>query len=482
MGERFPGKSVAIIEGRDALGGTWDLFRYPGVRSDSDIFTLGYSFKPWKGRRSIVGGPAILDYLRETAREHGIARRIRFGHRLTRAAWDSDSGAWTVEISRNHGQPPQTLRCKFLFMCTGYYSYAQAHRPDFAGEAEFEGRIVHPQFWPADLDFRGKRVVVVGSGATAVTLVPAMAGAAAGVTMLQRSPTWMVSRASRDWLSNALRAVLPARLGYRIARGKFIARDMFFYQLATRLPRLAGGLLLCLLRWDLGPRANIARDFTPRYPPWDQRLCLVPDGDLFDCLKEGSACIETGVIERITATGIRLQSGKELPADIIVTATGLEMELMGGVELVVDGAPVRLSETMAYKGCMYSDIPNLASCFGYSNASWTLKAELICNFVCRVIGELDATGARYCVPRAVGVSTGPGSLLNLKSGYVSRALARLPKQGGSAPWKSLHNYFLDSWLLRFGRLDDGALQFIRQDAPGGPGIQAAPAPPSTSAT
>ena len=434
------------------------------MRSDSDIFTLGYSFKPWKGRQAIVDGPAILEYLRETAREHGIDRRIRFGHRLTRAAWDSANGAWTVEISRGDGQPPQSLRCKFLFMCTGYYSYSEPHRPEFPGESEFQGRFAHPQFWPGDLDFRGKRVVVIGSGATAVTLVPAMAREAAGVTMLQRSPTWMISRPSRDWFSNALRAVLPARLGYRLARGKFIARDMFFYQLATRLPRVARGLLLGLLRWDLGPRANIARDFTPHYPPWNQRLCLVPDGDLFDCLKDGSACIETGIIERITATSILLQSGKELPADIIVTATGLEMELMGGVELVVDGVAVRLSETLVYKGCMYSGIPNLASAFGYSNASWTLKVELICDFVGRIIDRLDATGARGCVPRATGVVPAPGSLLNLNSGYVSRAMARLPKQGRQAPWKTLHNYFLDTWLLRFGQLDDGALQFLPEGA------------------
>ncbi len=458
------GQSFAILEARDALGGTWDLFRYPGIRSDSDIFTLGFSFKPWRGRESIAGAPAILGYLREAASEQGLDQHIRYGHRLCQASWDSATARWSVEVERSDGSPPVIIQCRFLFMCSGYYAYSRAHRPDFAGEHDFRGPIVHPQFWPEDLDHRGKRVLVIGSGATAITLVPALARHAAHVTMVQRSPTYLVARPSTDRLANALRAVLPAKLAYRLVRWKFIARDLLFYKFAIALPAATRALLLGLLRWKLGPGHDIARDFTPRYLPWRQRLCLVPDGDFFDSINAGKAAIETGEIDRFTATGIRLRSGKELPADIIVTATGLEMELMSGVQLLVDGVPVSPAQTIGYKGCMYSGIPNLASSFGYENASWTLKAELTCRYVCRLLQHMEAEGKDFCIARATGVEPGEDRLLNLDAGYVTRALGRLPRQGRRAPWKALHNYFADSLLLGRGRLDDGALEFLNASA------------------
>jgi cation diffusion facilitator CzcD-associated flavoprotein CzcO len=455
-----PAKSFAIVESRSTIGGTWDLFRYPGARSDSDIFTLGYSFKPWTGRESIAGAPAIMRYLSEAAHEQGIDKKIRFGQRLTRAAWDSASARWTVELDRGEGLALITLTCNFLFMCTGYFSYSNAYRPRFPGEEDFQGRIVHPQFWPADLDYRDKRVVVIGSGATAVTLIPALAGEAGHVTMLQRSPTYIFSRPGSDWIANGLRKLLPATLAHRAVRFKFIVRDMLYYNVATRLPWLTKKFLLGLVNRKLKGGHDVAKDFTPRYPPWDQRLCLVPDGDLFDCINRGRCSIETGEIDRITAGGIQLKSGKQLPADLIIAATGLQMELMSGVELSVDGVSIALGETFGYKGCMYSGVPNLASSFGYANASWTLKAELICAYVCRLLTHMEHAGQAYCVPLATGIKPTDRGPLNLNSGYVRRALASMPKQGRASPWKTHHNYALDLWSLRYGRLDDGAMRFV----------------------
>jgi cation diffusion facilitator CzcD-associated flavoprotein CzcO len=455
-----PRDRVAIIEARSVLGGTWDLFRYPGVRSDSDMYTLSYGFRPWQGERAIGQGPEILQYLRDTAREFGVDERIRYGHRLLRADWNSEDAAWTVTLARE-GLPPLAMRARFLFMCTGYYDYAQPHCPRFEGEESFAGTIVHPQCWPEGLDIRGKRIAVIGSGATAVSLVPALAIEAAQVTIVQRSPSYVVPWASRDPSIQWLRRLLPAALVHRLARAKYVARDLTFFHIGRRAPWLGKRILRAMARWHVGRGFDLATHFTPRYRPWEQRLCLAPDGDLFDCLRTGRVEMRTGEIAGFEAEGLRLRSGELLPADIIVTATGLRMELMTGVELRVDGEAVRLGETLGYRGCMYSGVPNLVSTFGYSNASWTLKAELICEYACRVLAHLERSGARYCVPDASGVAaTGEGPL-NLDAGYVQRARERLPKQGERQPWRNLHNYLLDRWLYRRGRVDDGALRFHR---------------------
>jgi cation diffusion facilitator CzcD-associated flavoprotein CzcO len=453
-----PGDTVAMIEARNALGGTWDLFRYPGVRSDSDMYTLAYSFRPWTGENAIAQGAEILQYLRDTAREFGIDQRIRYGHRLLRAEWSSAEARWTVTLARE-GQGHLVMHARFLLMCTGYYDYANPHRPYFEGKGAFEGDWVHPQHWPAALDARGKRVVVVGSGATAISLVPALAREAAQVTVVQRSPSYIAPWASRDGAINLLRRVLPAAFVDTIARGKYVARDQGFFHLARRAPKLGKKLLRAMVRWHVGRDFDLDTHFTPRYGPWVQRLCLAPDGDFYDCVGAGRVGMRTAEIERIENTGVRLKSGELLPADIIVTATGLRMELMAGVELRVDERPVKLEETFGYKGCMYSGVPNLVSTFGYSNASWTLKAELICEYACRLLGQLEESGARYCVATADGVVATGEAALNLDAGYVQRARERLPKQGGALPWRNLHDYLRDRRLYRRDRVDDGVLQF-----------------------
>jgi len=453
-----PGDTVAIVEAREALGGTWDLFRYPGVRSDSDMYTLSYSFRPWTGENAIGQGAEILQYLRDTARETGMDERVRYGHRLLRAEWSSEQARWTLTLARA-GLPPLQMHARFVFMCTGYYSYEQPHRPHFEGEESFAGTLVHPQHWPVGLATRGKRIAVIGSGATAISLVPALANEAAEVTIVQRSPGYVVPWASRDWSINLLRKLLPKRIAHGLARGKYVARDLLFFQVARRTPWLGKRVLRAMARWHVGRGFDLDAHFTPSYGPWEQRLCLAPDGDLFEALRAGRIQMRTGGIARFEPAGIRMQDGELLPADIIVTATGLRMELMSGVELLVDGQPVQLGETIGYKGCMYSGVPNLVSTFGYSNASWTLKAELICQYACRVLARLENGGARYCVPQADGVvATGEGPL-NLDAGYVRRARDRLPKQGTRQPWRNLHNYLLDRWLYRRGRVDDGALRF-----------------------
>jgi cation diffusion facilitator CzcD-associated flavoprotein CzcO len=453
-----PQDSMAIVEARNALGGTWDLFRYPGVRSDSDMYTLAYSFRPWAGENAIAQGAEILQYLRDTARAFGIDQRIRYGHRLLRAEWSSEDARWTVTLARED-QGHLVMHARFLFMCTGYYDYANPHRPHFEGKGAFEGAWVHPQLWPEDLDSRGKRVVVIGSGATAISLVPALAKAAAQVTIVQRSPGYIAPWASRDGTINFLRRVLPASVVNTLARGKYVARDQGFFHLARRAPNRGRKLLRAMARWHVGRGFDLDTHFTPRYGPWVQRLCLAPDGDLFDALASGRAEMRTAEIERVENDGLRLKSGELLPADIIVTATGLRMELMPGVELRVDGTPVRLEETFGYKGCMYSGVPNLVSTFGYSNASWTLKAELICEYACRLLGQLEDSGARCCVARAEGVVATGEAPLNLDAGYVQRARERLPKQGAALPWRNLHDYLRDRRLYRRDRVDDGVLQF-----------------------
>lgn len=458
---RCPARSYAILEGRSTLGGTWDLFRYPGVRSDSDMYTLGYAFRPWRDAKAIADGPSILQYIRETAEEYGIDRKIRFNHRVRRAEWSSAESRWTVEVERGPDQAVARLTCNFLYMCSGYYDYAQGYTPEWPGVERFAGRVVHPQQWPQDLDYSGKRVVVIGSGATAVTLVPAMAEQAAHVTMLQRSPTYIVARPSEDAIANWLRRRLPRRLAHGLTRWKNVLLGMVFYTIARKRPDATKQMILKGARRYLGPDYDVDTHFAPRYNPWDQRLCLVPDADLFNAIKSGKASVVTEHIDSFTASGIRLRSGQELPADVIVTATGLNMRLMSNLQLVVDGAPVDLSSTMSYKGMMYSDIPNLASAFGYTNASWTLKCELTSRYVCRLLNYMDRRGYTRCTPRRQDPSVREEPVLSFTSGYVQRALDTLPRQGSKKPWKLYQNYLLDLLSLRLGAVDDGTMEFAR---------------------
>jgi cation diffusion facilitator CzcD-associated flavoprotein CzcO len=445
-----PGRSYAILEGRPQMGGTWDLFRYPGIRSDSDMYTLGYSFRPWTEAKSIADGPNILNYLQQTAADHGIDKHIRFNTHVKKASWSTDDARWTVEAETADG--PVSLTCNFLFMCSGYYNYARGHTPDFAGADDFKGRIVHPQFWPADLDYSGKQVVVIGSGATAVTLVPAMADKAAHITMLQRSPTYIVARPAEDKIANWLRAWLPSKLAYGITRWRNVLFGMFFYRLARKKPDQTKERIIDMVRTQL-PDADIEKHFTPSYNPWDQRLCLVPDGDLFAAIREGKAEVMTDEIDRFTADGIALKSGKTLPADVIVTATGLELQLLSDVQFSVDGELKDLSKSINYKGMMYSGIPNMASSFGYTNASWTLKADLTCAYVCRLLNTMKKRGLRQATPHPTA-PVGEQPFLDFTSGYVQRGIDKFPRQGDRKPWRVHQNYALDLMALKFGSVDN----------------------------
>ena len=456
--QRCPEKSFVILEGRAAMGGTWDLFRYPGVRSDSDMYTLGYRFRPWRDAKAIADAPSILNYIRDTATEFGVDKEIRYGHRVRHASWSSVDARWTVEAEIGPEKSVAKFTCNFLYLCTGYYDYESGYTPEWAGVERFRGPIVHPQKWPEALDYANKRVVVIGSGATAVTLVPAMAERAAHVVMLQRSPTYVVSRPARDKVANALRSVLPARAAYALTRWKNVLLQQFFYNLARSRPDLFKWMLTRGVRNHLGEQYDL-KHFTPQYNPWDQRLCLVPDSDLFKAIREGRASVVTDHIDTFTETGLQLKSGEHLNADIIVTATGLVLKLMSGLQLVVDGAPVDLSKTMAYKGMMYSDVPNLASAFGYTNASWTLKCDLTSEYVCRLLNYLDQRGYAQCTPRVNNPEITHEPVLDFTSGYVLRALHTLPRQGSKTPWRLHQNYVKDLSLLRFGRVDDGTMEF-----------------------
>jgi cation diffusion facilitator CzcD-associated flavoprotein CzcO len=456
LGMKCPDKSYAILEARGAIGGTWDLFRYPGIRSDSDMYTLGYVFRPWTEAKAIADGPSIRAYVERTAADHGVPPHIRFGHRVTRADWSSAEARWTVEAE--HEGAMSRFTCRFLVMGSGYYDYAEGHRPRFEGEKTFAGRIVHPQFWPEDLDWADKKVVVIGSGATAVTLVPEMAKTAAHVTMLQRSPSYVVSRPSVDGIAERLKRLLPATAAYRLTRLKNVALQMVFFRLARSRPAKVKAKMIEMVGDELGPGFDVGTHFTPRYNPWDQRVCLVPDGDLFAALRDGGASVETGEIDRFTAGGVRLKSGRELAADVIVTATGLKISLMGGAELAVDGRVQDLSRTLAYKAIMFGGIPNFAFIFGYTNASWTLKADLAADYVCRLIRHIDRKGHRSATPVA-GSDVKPVPFLDFSSGYVQRALDRLPKQGDRPPWRLKQNYAFDAATLKWGRIEDGALRF-----------------------
>ena len=452
-----PDRSFAIFEGRDAIGGTWDLFRYPGIRSDSDMYTLGYAFKPWTEAKAIADGPSILKYVRETARENNIEKAIRFGHKIKRVGWSTDDAHWTVEAEVAGDIVRYT--CNFLFLCGGYYSYDGGYTPDFPGMADFKGRVVHPQQWPADLDYAGKSVVVIGSGATAVTLVPEMAKTAAHVTMLQRSPTYVVSRPAEDRMANTLRKWLPAMLAYNIVRARNVLGGMYFFNLARKKPEQVKAGIIKMVQDELGPDYDVATHFTPTYNPWDQRLCLVPDADMFKQIKAGRASVVTDQIETFTSTGIRLKSGQDLKADIIVSATGLVLEVWNGIEVSVDGTRVDPGQTLGYKGMMYDGVPNLASTFGYTNASWTLKCDLTCEFVCRVLNHMKKTGQRQVMPVNDTGDVASAPWLDFSSGYVQRAMEKWPKQGTRVPWKLDQNYAKDLMNLRYARLDDGVLRF-----------------------
>jgi monooxygenase len=454
-----PTKTYAILEGRERLGGTWDLFRYPGIRSDSDMYTLGYSFRPWTNPKAIADGDAILDYVRETAETNGIDRHIRYSHRVLRARWSTEHARWTVEVRDGASGDTRELTCSFLFMCAGYYDYDAGYTPDFEGMDRFGGRIVHPQQWSEDVDYENKRVVVIGSGATAVTLVPELAKRAAHVTMLQRSPTYIVSAPERDPVADYLRERLPASSAYAITRWKNVLISMGIYQYSRRFPERAKELFVGMVRKQLRGKADVDAHFTPSYNPWDQRLCLVPDGDLFKSIRNGRASVVTDHIDSFTEKGLRLRSGAELEADVVVTATGLKLKFLGGLELTVDGERIEPSKTLTYKGMMLSDVPNLAMAIGYTNASWTLKCDLTCEYVCRLLNHMDEHGLSQCCPRRNDPKLKDEPLLDFSSGYVQRSIHEFPRQGSAAPWKVYQNYALDLLALRRGSLEDGAMEF-----------------------
>ena len=453
-----PDRRFAILEARQDIGGTWNLFRYPGIRSDSDMYTLGYDFKPWTGAKAIADGPSILAYLRETVAENDLRRHMRFGHRVVAAAWSTADAQWAVTAQRDDGQTVQ-LRCQFLLTCGGYYDYAEGHTPDFPGRERFTGPVIHPQHWPADLDVSGQRVVVIGSGATAVTLVPELAKQAASVSMLQRSPTYMASRPSVDTLADWLHAKLGPERAHALTRWKYVLWGQFIFRLAKRRPQRLKQRLIDLATAQLPAGYDVARHFTPRYKPWEQRLCLVPDGDLFKAIRAGTVQVVTDQIESFTEGGIRLASGTELPADVIVTATGLKLNPMNGLTVQVDGRQLDAAQLVTYKGLMFGGVPNLASVFGYTNASWTLKADLSCRFVCRLLNHLRQTGTRQCLPGPVDPAMKLRPWVDFSSGYFQRAIDRLPKQGSAPPWTLSQNYISDLMTLRHSSVEDGVLRF-----------------------
>lgn len=459
--QKSPGRSFAILEARDAIGGTWDLFRYPGVRSDSDMYTLGYSFKPWASTKGIADGPAILEYVRETAREFGVEDKIRYRQRVVRAEWSTAQGFWTVTVERTDSGDTFSLTCQFLFMCSGYYRYDEGYTPDFAGMEDFAGQVVHPQHWPEDLDVTGRRVVVVGSGATAVTLVPAMADDAAHVTMLQRTPTYIAPLPAHDLFARTLEGKVSPRTAYTVVRWKNILRTIWSYNLSKRRPHIMKKMIRFGLEQSLPKGFDIDTHFTPPYNPWDQRFCVVPDGDLFTSIREGKASVVTARIDRFVPEGIRLESGEVLEADLVITATGLNMLVLGGMEVVVDDRKVELSETVGYKGMMFSGVPNLAAAIGYTNASWTLKCDLVCAYISRLLNHMDKGGYDVVTPLWGEPELPEVPFVNLASGYVLRSIDKFPRQAAGAPWKLHENYVKDLLMLRHGRNEYEELAFTR---------------------
>jgi monooxygenase len=468
-----PNRSYVILEAREATGGTWDLFRYPGIRSDSDMHTLGYSFKPWENVKTIADGQSILDYVRETAQEYGVTDHIRTGHKVIAAEWRSRDARWTVRAQRADSGETVEFTCSFLLMCSGYYDYDGGYTPEFDGMDRFQGELVHPQHWPEDLDYAGKRVLVIGSGATAVTLVPAMAPAAAHVTMLQRSPSYVVSLPAEDPLAKVARRVLPPRAAYQAIRWKNVGLMSLSYQLSRRRPRLAKALIRRGVESQLPEGYDVDTHFKPDYNPWDQRLCVCPDGDLFQAIRDGQASIVTDQIEIFTERGVRLQSGEELEADVIITATGLQLLPLGGLDITVDGERLDLPKHMTYKGMMLDGVPSAALVMGYTNASWTLKCDLTLEYVCRLLNHMREHDYAYCVPEQNDPTITGEPLLNLNSGYILRSVEKFPRQGSERPWRVYQNYALDVVTLRMGSLRDGAMRFVPAAAVNGAAPEAA---------
>jgi len=463
--ERCPQKTYLILEAREAMGGTWDLFRYPGVRSDSDMHTLGYSFRPWMGDKAITDGESIRQYINDTAQEYGIDGKIRYQYRVTHADWSSEEAKWTLQVEVGEDKTQETFSCNFLYMATGYYDYDAGYTPDWDDIERYQGQLIHPQKWSDDIDYKNKNVVVIGSGATAVTLVPAMATDAAHVTMLQRTPTYIISRPAKDAIANWLHRYLPSGIAHQLARWKSILLQMYFYLLARWFPEATKKGILELIQEELGEDYEVEKDFLPPYNPWDQRLCLVPDSDLFKVMNAGKASIVTDTIEGFTETGLRLSSGDCLDADIIVTATGLVIKLAGGIEMTVDGKQYDSSSLVSYKGVTYSHLPNFAQAFGYTNASWTLKCELIAEYVCRLINYMDKKGYVQCTPIPSDSLVPDESAVNLTAGYIERAQDIIPKQGHQTPWKNYQNYLLDINLMRFSKINDDGMHFRKANDP-----------------
>jgi len=455
----LPQQSVLILESRERLGGTWDLFRYPGIRSDSDMHTLGYSFKPWTGAKAIADGPSILQYVQETAQEFGVLPLIRFGHQVLSANWDSAAARWQLAVKRLADDTVLQVKCRFLLMCSGYYNYAHGYTPALPGMDSFKGPVVHPQHWPQGLDYRGRQVVVIGSGATAMTLVPEMAKLAANVTLLQRSPTYVVSRPSRDAIADGLRRVLPAKIAYALTRWKNVLTGLFYFTLARRHPDLAKTRILQGAAQALPAGYPLDPHFTPTYKPWDQRICLLPDADLFGAISQGRARMVTDTIEMIEPQGIRLHSGEFLQADVIVTATGLDLLGFGGMQIAVDGRPLEVAKCLSYKGMMLNGVPNFAYVFGYTNASWTLKSDLTGQYVLRLLRHMRRKGLGSVMPRLNDATVQPEPWVDFSSGYFQRAMDRFPKQGSKKPWRLYQNYVRDLLALRWSALEDGVLQF-----------------------
>jgi len=460
--DKCPDRRYLILEERDTLGGTWDLFRYPGIRSDSDMYTLGYNFKPWTDGKAIADGPSILKYVRETATEADIEQNIRYQHSLTSAKWSSEDAAWTLEVHVKATGETVTMHCGFLLMCAGYYNYEQGYLPDFKGHDRFKGELVHPQHWPEGLDYSDKKVVIIGSGATAVTLVPEIAKEAGHVVMLQRSPTYMGSAPDTDWIAKLLQWLLPQKTAYAITRWKNIQYQRWIYWQSQAAPNFMRKKLLKMARKDLGDGVDFDKHFVPQYGVWDQRLCLVPNGDFFHAVRDGHASIVTDTIDEFTETGIRLSSGEQLEADIIVTATGLDLRVLGDVAISVDEQLIDIAETFSYKSMMFSDVPNLVSTFGYINASWTLKADLTAEYSCRLLNHMTETGLQQCTPRLRAHEqgmVGEDWIDGFSSGYIQRKLSLLPKQGTESPWRNTQNYALDRKTIGKGPIEDGVLQF-----------------------
>lgn len=457
-----PDKTYAILERRENLGGTWDLFRYPGIRSDSDMYTLGFSFKPWTDPKSIADGPSILRYLNETADEYGIREKIRHGFHVKSASWSTADARWTVFAEHVESGQQHRFTCSFLFMCAGYYNYDEGYTPEFPGIESYQGRVVHPQKWTDDIEWEDKRVVVIGSGATAMTVVPEMAKKAAHVTMLQRSPTYVVAAPSEDVMANKLRQYLSEKIVYKIVRTRNVLFTAFVFWFCRRYPERAKRGLLGQVRQQLGPDYDVKKHFTPSYNPWDQRMCLVPEGDLFQAIKNGSVSVVTDHIETFDETGIRLQSGERVDADLVVTATGLNLQLLGGVDVIVDGEKVNFADTLTYKGMMFSDVPNLAMSIGYTNASWTLKCDLTCEYVARLLNHMDQKGYDEVCPRIGSKDVELDPMLDFTSGYIQRSIQDFPKQAKALPWKAYQNYMIDVWTVGMTNIEDGALAFSKK--------------------